>query len=282
MPGIPLLPDLPANLFVLSYLLDSAYAILLLIGGWLLTTWAAQMVRRRLERVRRMDPTLRPIIVNFVRYVVFGVVAVAALAKFGIQTASVLAVLGAAGLAIALSLQGALSNVASGIMLLVLRPFGVGDSIDLEGVSASVREIGLFATEFETYDGIYVLVPNTQLFSRSMKNFSRLPYRRVDVKVGISYSDDIDKALGVAMSILKGDQRVLSHIPPQAVVENLGASSVNLVLRCWTEAAKYGELLSDLQRKVKLRFDAEGITIPFPQQEIRIVGRNGQASGSAA
>jgi small conductance mechanosensitive channel len=265
--------EVQVDTLLLTYGIDTAYAILLLVGGWLMTAWAARMVNRALDRSRRIDATLRPVIVNFVRYVILGMVAVAALAKFGIQTASILAVIGAAGLAIALALQNTLTNVASGLMLLLLRPFGVGDDVDCEGISGTVREIGLFATEFETADGLYVMVPNTQLFGKPMKNYSRLPYRRVEVKVGIAYSEDIEKALAAALAVLKSDPRVISDKPAQAVVDRLGMGSVELALRCWTHRDNYWSLFHDLQKSVKARFDADGILIPFQPQEFRVLAK---------
>jgi small conductance mechanosensitive channel len=257
------IPELPMDALLITYVVDAAYAILLLAGGWILTAWAARWVHRWLDNSRHVDPTLRPIIVNFVRYLVFGIVAVAALAKFGIQTASVLAVIGATGLAIALALQGTLSNVASGLMLLVLRPFSVGDTVDCEGISGKVLEVGLFATEFETADGLFVMVPNNQLFGKPMKNYSRLPFRRIEVKVGIPYTQDIGKALDTGLDVLKTDMRVYHGNPPQAVVSKLGPASIELSLFCWTARADFWNLYYDLNRAVKDRFDAVGIAIAY-------------------
>jgi small conductance mechanosensitive channel len=256
---------------LLSYLIDGTIAVLLLAGGWLLTAWAARIAGRSLDKAGRIDPTLRPIVISAVRYVVFGMVLIAALARLGIQTASVLAVIGAAGLAIALALQGTLSNVASGLMLLFLRPFSVGDDVECDGVSGTVREVGLFATEFETVDGLYVMVPNTQLFGKPMKNFSRLPLRRLEFKLGIAYSENTGKAIDTAISVLRADTRVLASRPSNAFVNHLGAQSVELTLMCWTRREDHVSVLRDLQRALKERFDAEGIHIPLPPQDVRIV-----------
>jgi small conductance mechanosensitive channel len=265
--------SLSVDTLLLSYLIDGTIGILLLAGGWLLTAWAARVAGRALDRTGRIDPTLRPIIVSTVRYVVFIMVMIAALARLGIQTASVLAVIGAAGLAIALALQGTLSNVASGLMLLFLRPFGVGDDVECDGVVGTVREVGLFATEFETADGLYVLVPNTQLFGKPMKNFSRLPFRRVDLKFGTSYAEDTGKVIDLALSVLKADPRVLTIKPANAYVSNLGPQSIELTMTCWTRREDYFSLLRDLQRTVKERFAAEGISIPLPPQDVRIISQ---------
>jgi len=259
---------------ILSYGINLVSAVIVLVLGWMFAGWVRGTVQRRLNRFERIDATLKPMIASAARYLVLIIVMIAVLAKFGIQTASVLAVLGAAGLAIGLSLQGTLSNVASGVMLLLLRPFGVGDFIDANGVAGTVLEIGLFATQLETSDGIYVMVPNTQLFGSAIKNYSRLPIRRVDVPVGISYEDDVDRALSIAMSLLKADDRVISDKPPQVMVTGLGESSVDLNLRCWTKRENYWNLLFDLNKAIKQELDAKGISIPFPQRDVRLIGSN--------
>ena len=257
--------------FYLAYVIDLGAAILILLGGLFVSSWARKLVASGLDRAGHVDPTLRPVIANVIRYAITVAAIVAALAKAGIQTTTILAVIGAAGLAIALALQNTLTNVASGVMLLFLRPFGIGDYVDCEGISGTVTQIGLFATEFETFDGLYVMVPNTQLIGRAIKNYSRLPYRRLDVKVGISYADDIDKAAAAGLALMKTDSRVVQGRAPQVLVESLGESSVDLVLRCWTARDDYWNVLYDLKKAVKLRFDVEGISIPFPQHDVRII-----------
>lgn len=257
--------------FYLAYAIDLGAAVLLLFGGLFVSGWARRLILSGLNRAGHVDPTLRPVIANVVRYAIMVAATVAALAKAGIQTTSILAVIGAAGLAIALALQNTLTNVASGVMLLFLRPFGIGDYVDCEGISGTVTQIGLFATEFETFDGLYVMVPNSQLIGRAIKNYSRLPYRRLDIKVGISYADDIDKAMAAGLAVLNADSRVISAKAPRVLVEGLGESSVELVLRCWTLRDDYWNLLYDMQKAVKQRFDREGISIPFPQHDVRII-----------
>ncbi len=255
-----------------TYAMNTVFALAILIVGWIVASWVRKLSRRALERSGRVDVTLRPIISTTLYYGIIILVVIAVLAQFGIQTASILAVIGTAGLAVGLALQGTLSNVASGMMLLFLRPFGVGDYIDSDGVAGTVLEIGLFATQLETFDGIFIMIPNSQLFGHAIRNYSRLPYRRVDVPVGISYGDDVEKALAVALSLLQEDARVITERPSQVMVQGLGDSSVDLNLRCWTERANYWDLLFDLQKKIKLRLDAEGISIPFPQRDVHLIG----------
>jgi small conductance mechanosensitive channel len=256
---------------LISYGMNLIYATLILIAGWTAALWARRLVRNALRRGDRVDPTLIPIITDSVYYTILVVVLVAVLARFGIQTTSILAVLGAAGLAVGLALQGALSNVASGVMLLFLRPFGVGDYIDADGIAGTATKIGLFATELETFDGVYVMVPNSQLFGRAIRNYSRLPHRRVDVQVGISYEDDIEKALAISLEVIKEDTRVMEEKPAQVMVVGLGESSVDLNLRCWTERANYWDVLFGLQKAIKMRLDKEGISIPFPQRDVHMI-----------
>ena len=263
---------------VIDYGLDLVGAILLLIGGWMVAAWAKRLVRRGLGKIRGIDSTITAFLSNVVRYLVMILVLIAVLAQFGVQTASILAVLGTAGLAVGLALQGTLSNIAAGLMLLVLRPFRSGDYIEAEGIAGTVEEIGLFNTELTTYDGVYLSVPNGQIWNNSIKNYSRLPTRRVDVPVGISYGDDVDRAMTALMDLLKGEERVLGDPAPEVMVTALADSSVNLNLRCWTQASNYWSLLFDLNKRAKETVEAAGCTIPFPQREMHIVGGTPQQS----
>lgn len=265
---------------VVNYGLDVVGAIVILIIGWIIAGWARRVTIRSLSKTDRIDATLRPVFGNIVRYAVLVLVLIAVLSKFGIQTTSIIAVLGAAGIAVGLALQGALSNVAAGILLLVLRPFRVGDFIDADGISGTVDEIGLFATQMRTAEGVYQMVPNSQLTGRTIRNFSRLETRRVDIVVGISYDDDIDRASDILLSLMTGDERVLADPAPQVMVTELGDSSVNLTMRCWTRIENYWPLLFDLTKQSKTAIEAEGMSIPFPQREVH-VREQAAAAGSA-
>lgn len=255
---------------VIQYGLDLLGAVILLIGGWLLAGWAGRSVARLLGRTPHLDATLKPIVAQTTRYAILVLVIVAVLAQFGVQTASIIAVLGATGLAIGLAMQGTLQNIAAGIMLLFLRPFRVNDYIDAEGIAGTVDIVGLFTTQMHTYDGVYQEVPNSQLWNRTIKNYSRLPTRRLDVVVGIAYSDDIDTAQAILIALLREDQRVLADPAPQVLVAELGDSAVNLNLRCWTNADDYWALLFDTTKSAKQRLDAAGISIPFPQRDVHL------------
>jgi len=253
-----------------DYGLDLLGALVILIVGWMVAGWAQRNVLRVLNRTPRVDETLKPVISNIVRYGILVFVLIAVLAQFGVQTTSIIALLAAGGLALGLALQGTLQNIAAGIMLLFLRPFRIGDTIDAEGLKGSVKEIGLFTTHLRTYNGIYLEVPNAKIWNRAILNYSRSEARRLDVVVGISYGDDIDKAQAVLLEIMTSDSRVNAEPAPQVLVLELADSSVNLDLRCWSAGGDYWAVLFDLNKAIKQRLDAEGITIPFPQRDVHL------------
>ncbi len=255
----------------IEYGVDIVGAIVLLIIGWTVAGWARRGVRHALERVPRMDETLKPFLAKLVWYVIMAFVLVAVLSQFGVQTTSVIAILGAAGLAIGLALQGTLANVASGVMLLFLRPFNIGDYVDAGGIAGTVVEIGLFNTEIKTRNGLCLIVPNKIIWESPITNFSRNPTRRFDITVGISYGDDVNGATDLLMGLLTGDERILDDPEPLAVVEELGDSAVIINLRAWTRAEDFWAAVWDLKKAIKVEFEVAGYSIPFPQRDIHIV-----------
>lgn len=244
--------------------------IALLIVGWLAAGWLARVSERLLGRVSRIDGTLRPFLASLVRYGVLAVTVVAVLQQVGIQAASLIAVLGAAGLAIGLALQGTLSNVAAGVMLLAFRPFRVGDYVTVAGQTGTVRSLSLFTTELATPDNIQIVVPNGQVWGSAVTNYSFHPTRRIDLAFGIGYGDDIDNALALLLAEVEQEPRCLKAPPPQALVDSLGDSAVKLVLRVWCAAADYGTLRADLTKACKRALETEGITLPYPQRELHL------------
>ena len=256
--------------FLLSSSINFLAAVLILVIGWTAASWLASWVRRLLRRTTHFDETLKPITVSLVRYSVLALTVLSVLHRFGVQTASLIAVLGAAGLAVGLAIQGTLSNVAAGVMLLLLRPFRIGDYVETNGQTGTVREIGLFATALTSADLVYISIPNAQIFSSAIINYSREPNRRVNFTVGIDYADDIDTAQKIVMTVLASDARVLKDPQPMAPVGGLGASSVDIIVRCWVCNSDYWDVLYDLQKRIKLALDAGGITIPFPQQVVAL------------
>ena len=255
----------------IEYGVDIVGAIVLLVIGWTVAGWARRGIRHALERVPRMDETLKPFLAKLVWYVIMAFVLVAVLSQFGVQTTSVIAILGAAGLAIGLALQGTLANVASGVMLLFLRPFNIGDYVDAGGIAGTVVEIGLFNTEIKTRKGLCLIVPNKIIWESPITNFSRNPTRRFDITVGISYGDDVNGATDLLMGLLTGDERILDDPEPLAVVEELGDSAVIINLRAWTRAEDFWAAVWDLKKAIKVEFEVAGYSIPFPQRDIHIV-----------
>ena len=255
---------------ITDYALDIVGALLLLIAGWVVAGWIEKHTGKVLKRIDRVDATLRSFVTNLVRYAILVLVMIAVFAQFGIQTTSIIAVLGAAGLAVGLALQGTLANIAAGVLLLFLRPFRVGESIDAGSIAGTVREIGLFSTELQTWDGIYLMVPNSQLASTAIQNYSRLPTRRLNLVIGISYTDDIDKALKVLSELLQNDERILDDPAHQVMVVELAESSVNINLRCWANRENYWSLRFDLTKQAKQRLDEYDISIPFPQRDVHL------------
>lgn len=251
-----------------GFSIDILSALAIVFIGWTVAGWASNATRRALSRSEHVDKTLVLVLSSVVRYFVIITAIIAVLSQFGVQTASILAALGAAGLAIGLALQGTLSNIAAGVMLLLLRPFKVGDYIDASGTGGTVDELGLFTTQMRTADGIYISVPNAQIWNSKIQNFSRLPTRRADVQVGIAYDDDIAAAQQVLMKVMTEDPRVLADPEPQVMVSALADSSVVLNLRCWANTENYWALLWDINKHAKLALDREGFSIPFPQQDV--------------
>lgn len=259
---------------LIGYAVDILAGIVILLIGWVLAGWVRRMVLRLLDRTPHMDRTLTPVLASIARYTVLVFVVVAVLAQFGVQTASIIALLGAAGIAVGLALQGTLQNIAAGMMLLFLRPFQVGEYVSADGIDGTVEEIGLFVTQLTTFDGLYRSVPNAKLWNATITNYDRRPTRRLDLVVGISYGDSIETAQRLLTALMESDDRVLHEPAPQVVVTALVDSAVNLTLRCWCAKADYWPLSFDLRRAAKECLEAEGLTIPFPQREVRVIGEN--------
>ncbi len=260
---------------LITYGLKVIGAILILIIGRVIANWAKGKVAHWLERSGTVDQTLKGFLSSFVRYLVLIVTFLAVFSQFGIETTSLIAVFGTAGLAIGLALQGTLSNVAAGVMLLVFRPFKVGDYVEAGGTAGTVKDIRLFFSELATPDNVQILVPNSQVWGTVVKNYSHHATRRVDLAMSIDYTDDIDKAQSVVEQVVKADTRVLADPAPLVVVGNLGESSVDLTIRVWCQSGDYWPLKFDLTKNLKQRFDAEHVTIPFPQRTIHMVKAEG-------
>ncbi len=245
--------------------MDLIFAILILAAGWMIGRW----VSSRIRKIKRLDATLADFLSGLARYSIMGVALVMMLSEFGVQTASLLAVMGAAGLAIGLALQGTLSNVAAGVMLLILRPFKLGDYITVNnGIGGTVKSLGLFGTELAAADNVYIFVPNGQIWGNNITNFSRNQQRRQDILVGISYDDDIAKAFTVIKGVLERDPRILKteDKKPQVMADKMADFSINLIIRFWSANSDYWSLRWDMTKAVKEALDKAGINIPYPIQ----------------
>jgi small conductance mechanosensitive channel len=247
-----------------------------IIGRWV-ANLITKGVRRLLERAN-VDATLIKFLSNIVRILLLIFVILAAIGQLGIQTTSLIAVLGAAGLAVGLALQGSLANFAAGVLVIIFRPYKVGDYIEAAGVAGTVDEVQIFNTVMNTPDNKRIIVPNSQITGGIITNYSAHETRRVDFTFGIGYADDIDKAKSIIEEVLTGDERVLEDPAPQIVVAELADSSVNIVARPWAKAADYWGLKFDVTETVKKRFDAEGISIPFPQRDVHVYYETPQKS----
>lgn len=252
-------------------------AVAVLVIGWLVARMLRRATARALAR-SRIDATLQPLFAGLVYFLVLAVVLVAVLNLFGIQTTSIVAVLGAAGLAIGLALQGSLSNVASGVMLLLFRPFKVGDYVEIAGTGGTVVEVGLVSSVLKSPDNIRIMVPNTKIFGDVIKNYNGFDTRRIDLVMGIGYDDDIGVAIETIRSVVAADERVLAEPETVIAVHELADSSVNLVVRPWCASADYWPLRWDLLRRLKVGLEAAGCTIPYPQRDVHLFQEQGVAA----
>lgn len=243
--------------------------VIFLVGKWL-ARMLVNAVKRGMNRAK-VDETLVGFIGNIAYAVLMIFVVLAALNQIGVETTSFIAILGAAGLAVGLALQGSLSNFAAGVMMIIFRPFKVGDFIEAGGTSGVVEEINIFTTRLRTGDNKTMFVPNGNIMGGNITNVSAKPTRRVDMTFGIGYGDDIKKAKEVLADILAKDTRVLADPKPLIAVAELADSSVNFAVRPWVNSGDYWGVFFDTHEQVKLRFDAEGISIPFPQTDIHLI-----------
>lgn len=236
--------------------------------------WIALFLRNLLKRMMKkshLDDTLISFISTLCYDVLIVFIIVAALGQLGIQTASFVAVLGAAGLAVGLALQGSLSNFAAGLLMIIFKPFKVGDYIEAGGgIGGIVEGIDIFTTELKSVDGRKIIIPNSKITTDTITNYSAKPQRRLNVIASVSYSDDLDKVRAVLEKILQEESRILPDPKPMIVVAELGSSSINFAVRPWVKTSDYWDVLFALNEKIKKTFDAEGISIPFPQQDVHL------------
>lgn len=263
--------ELSARVYALLtiYGLKAAAAVVILVVG----RWAARAVTHFIKRIMtssKADQTLVKFVGSLCYIALLAFVIIAALNQLGIQTTSFIAILGAAGLAVGLALQGSLANFAAGILMIIFKPFKVGDFIEGAGVAGTVEGIQIFTTQLATPDNKTIIVPNAKLTGDNITNYSVKGTRRVELVFGIAYGDDIDHARQVIQGVIREDERVLADPPPAVLVAELADSSVNFKVRVWTGADDYWGFYFDTMEKVKKRFDSEGICIPFPQRDVHL------------
>lgn len=254
---------------IIQYAVNLTAALITLIIGWLF----ARLVTNgfaRVMRVRHIDPTITDFISNMVKYAILAFVVIAALSRIGVQTASFVAVIGAAGLAVGLALQGSLSNFAAGVLIIMFRPIRAGEYVEIAGVGGTVQSVQIFSTILTSADNKMIIVPNGSILNGTIVNYSRMPDRRVDMTFGISYDSDLKRAKNILLELLQTDPRVLKDRDVTVAVAALADSSVNLVARAWVHNSDYWGLFYDVQEKVKLAFDDAGIDIPFPQMSLHM------------
>lgn len=263
-----------ATPYIIEYGLNVIFAILILIVGWMLANWAKGKITKKGRESEKLDDTLTLLFAKVTKILILVIVVMAVLGQFGVQTASLVAVLGALGLAVGLAWQGVLADFAAGIMLLVMRPFKVGDAVDIAGTSGVVQEIGIVVTKLNTFDNIAMTLPNSNVWGTNIKNMSENDIRRVDMVIGFGYDDDMDEAMRVVNEVLAEDDRILEDPAPQVAVSELGGSSVNINVRPWTNKENYWPLKFDLTKRIKERFDEEGINFPYPSQDVYLYNQD--------
>lgn len=244
-------------------------ALAILIVGRIVVGLLRNLIQKAMIRAN-VDTTLISFTASVTYVALMAFVVVSAMGKLGIPTTSFIALIGAAGLAIGLALQGSLGNFASGVLMIIFKPFKVGDFVEAGGVAGVVMEIGIFNTELKTGDNKKMIVPNASVTGGNITNYSAHDTRRVDLVIGVGYGDDLDKVKKTLQDILAGENRILPEPAPTIGVSELGDSSVNLVFRPWVKTADYWPVLFALTEEIKKRFDKEGISIPFPQRDVHM------------
>ena len=257
-----------SDLFI-QYGVNIISALIILFIGNLIVKAVANSVSKVLQK-KKMDRAVVEFVHGLVRYLLFVIVLIAALGRLGVQTASVVAVIGAAGLAVGLALQGSLSNFAAGVLIVAFRPFKSGDYVEIGGVAGSVDSIQIFQTVLTTPDNKMVVVPNGSVIGSPITNYSRHDTRRIDLMIGVSYNADLQKTKALLTKICESDERVLKEPGVQVGVHTLADSSVNFVVRPWVSTAEYWNVYFDLMQAIKEGLDNEGIEIPFPQVDVHM------------
>ena len=254
-------------------LVNWALAALIALVGWWLAKWVSRVLYRALSRAG-VEPTLAGFLRNMAYAVMLVVVLITAMQKIGVSTTSLLAVLGAAGLAVGLAMKDSLSNIASGVMLIVLRPFRDGDSVQAAGLEGVIEEVRIFQTRMRTADNRLIVLPNSMITTAPIINFTAKPQRRIDILVGVGYDDDLKKAKDILLRIALDNALVLKQPEPVVQVTRLSESSVDLTLFAWTKTKDFGDTRSQLTEAVRTQIIGNGLNIPYPQRDLHVYHYN--------
>lgn len=252
---------------LLSYAVNIVAALAIIIVGLIIARMISNAVNR-LMISRKIDATVADFLSALVRYGIIAFTLIAALGRVGVQTASVIAVLGAAGLAVGLALQGSLSNLAAGVLLVMFRPFRAGEYVDLGGVAGTVLSVQIFSTTMRTADGKIIVIPNGKIIAGNIINFSREPVRRNEFIIGVAYDSDIDQVKQILTNIIQSEDRILKDREMTVRLNELGASSINFVVRVWSNSGDLQNVYWDVLERIKREFDAAGISFPYPQMDV--------------
>ena len=252
---------------LLSYAVNIVAALAIIIVGLIIARMISNAVNR-LMISRKIDATVADFLSALVRYGIIAFTLIAALGRVGVQTASVIAVLGAAGLAVGLALQGSLSNLAAGVLLVMFRPFRAGEYVDLGGVAGTVLSVQIFSTTMRTADGKIIVIPNGKIIAGNIINFSREPARRNEFIIGVAYDSDIDQVKQILTDIIQSEDRILKDREMTVRLNELGASSINFVVRVWSNSGDLQNVYWDVLERIKREFDAAGISFPYPQMDV--------------
>ncbi|RZN19881.1 MULTISPECIES: small-conductance mechanosensitive channel MscS [unclassified Escherichia] len=252
---------------LLSYAVNIVAALAIIIVGLIIARMISNAVNR-LMISRKIDATVADFLSALIRYAIIAFTLIAALGRVGVQTASVIAVLGAAGLAVGLALQGSLSNLAAGVLLVMFRPFRAGEYVDLGGVAGTVQSVQIFSTTMRTADGKIIVIPNGKIIAGNIINFSREPARRNEFIIGVAYDSDIDQVKQILTDIIQSEDRILKDREITVRLNELGASSINFVVRAWSNSGDLQNVYWDVLERIKREFDAAGISFPYPQMDV--------------
>ena len=245
--------------------------MIIIAAAWLIARFCKRIIVASTRKLQSKENSLGNILGNIAKTLIWVIAVLIILDLFGVNTASILTVLGAAGLAVGLAMKDSLSNIAAGLMLLFMRPYKVGDYVECGSISGTIMEMGLFTTILKTFDGVFISAPNSAIFGNPIKNYSRNPFRRADITVGIAYGDSLPQALEVLNELLKNNELVAQDPAPQVLVAELADSSVNLTLRYWAKTADYWNAYWGIKKDLKMVIENAGLNIPFPQRVVTMV-----------